>query len=631
MSIAVSSPWLLTLLPGLAALLVALGAHRWRQASAGLTLAATAIAFFLSCQLLAAAFSGGQTALMGTFGGFRWTTVGQNPLLISWGLTPLSALMTFLVTLISGLVQIYSLAYMKDEPTRAYGRYYGGLALFTSAMLLLVISDNFLTIFAGWELVGVSSYLLIGHWFAKPEAAKAASKAFWVNRIGDLGMLIGILLLYSYTHELGFGANVQAVYKGLIPAASLGWIMFLLFCGPIGKSAQVPLHVWLPDAMEGPTPVSALIHAATMVAAGVYFIGRMFELFVLAPQGVLNVVAAIGALTAFLMASIALVQTDIKKVLAYSTISQLGFMVMALGMGPNGYKAGLFHLFTHAFFKALLFLGAGAVIHATHTQDIREMGGLKTTMPLTRATFLAGALSLAGLPFLTAGFWSKEAIFHAALVHNRGLLILAALTATMTAFYMMRLYVLTFEGTYRGKGSPHEAPKLMTVPLVVLAVPAVAAGWLDTGLFGHAIDRFLGYAGIGVHTVQAAAGVNWSLAGVSTVAFGVGTWLAYAMYVTRQLSADDLAKQWSGPYDMLTHRYYIDELYAAIVKRVLMGWAWLAETTDRFVVDGLVNGAAIGTVASGEGLKLLQSGRVQTYVLVAVLAVAALVHLLTRI
>jgi NADH-quinone oxidoreductase subunit L len=628
---AVSQSWLLPVLPGLAALLIALGAHRWRQASAGLTIAATAIVFLIACGILGAAYTGGQASLMASFGAYRWTTVGQTAMHVSWGLTPLAALMTFLVTLISGLVQVYSLAYMKDEPTRAYGRYYGALSLFTASMLLLVLADNFLAIFAGWELVGVSSYLLIGHWFAKPEAAKAASKAFWVNRIGDLGMLIGIMLLYSYTKELGFGANVQAIAKGLVPATSLGWIMFLLFCGPIGKSAQVPLHVWLPDAMEGPTPVSALIHAATMVAAGVYFVGRMFELFVIAPQQVLNIVAAIGALTAFLAASIALVQHDIKKVLAYSTISQLGFMVMALGMGPNGYKAGLFHLFTHAFFKAMLFLGAGSVIHAAHTQDLREMGGLKTMMPLTRATFLIGTLSIAGLPFLTAGFWSKEAIFHAALVHNRGLLILSALTATMTAFYMFRLYFLAFEGTYRGKGTPHESPKLMTVPLLILAVPSVAAGWLDTGIFGHAIDRFLAYGGVGLNTVHVEAGMNWALVGVSTVAFGVGTWLAYAMYVTRQMSADDLAKQWSGPYDMLTHRYYIDEFYQGIVKRVLMGWAWLADTVDRFLVDGLVNGAAIGTVASGEGLKLLQSGRVQTYVLIAVVTVAAIAHLLTRI
>jgi NADH-quinone oxidoreductase subunit L len=631
MNFAVSHAWLLPLLPALAALLIALGANRWRQASAGLALAATGIGFLLSCQIVAAAYSGGQQALIPSFTTIRWTTFGDVHLTVGFLLTPVSAMLAFLVTLISSLVQIYSLAYMHDEPERAFGRYYGSLALFTASMLLLVLSDNLLTIFAGWELVGVSSYLLIGHWFAKPEAARAANKAFWVNRIGDLGFLLGILLLYSYTKELGFYANVQAIAKGLIPATSVGWIVFLLFWGPIGKSAQVPLHVWLPDAMEGPTPVSALIHAATMVVAGVYFVARLFDMFVLAPQAVLNTVAAVGALTAFLAATIALVQNDIKKVLAYSTISQIGFMIMALGMGPNGYKAGLFHMFTHAFFKAMLFLGSGAVIHAVHTQDIREMGGLKASMPITRATFLIGTLSIAGLPFLTAGFWSKEAIFHAALAHNRGLLILAALTATMTAFYMFRLYFLTFEGTFRGKGHPHEAPKLMTVPLLVLAVPSIAAGWLDTGLFGHVMDRFIAYGSTGAEALHHAAGINWFLVAVSSAAFAVGAGLAYAMYVSRQLSAEDMAKQWSGPYDMLMHKYYIDELYQAIVKRVLMGWALLANLVDRYVVDGLVNGAAIGTVASGEGLKLLQSGKVQTYLLIAVTAIAVIAHLLTRI
>ncbi|MBC7543500.1 MAG: NADH-quinone oxidoreductase subunit L [Candidatus Sericytochromatia bacterium] len=631
MSFALTQVWWVALLPGLAAVIIALFTRQQRQISAALALASTGLSFLMSLAIMSAAFTGGQSALSTTFGAYRWTTVGSQSLYVAWGLTPLSALMLVVVTLVSGLVQVYSLAYMKDEAPRAFSRYYGALALFTFSMLALVIADNLLMIFAGWELVGVSSFLLIGFWFKKPAAAKAANKAFLVNRIGDLGMLVGILLLYSYTHELGFGANVQAIAKGVIPATTLGVIMFLLFWGPIGKSAQVPLHVWLPDAMEGPTPVSALIHAATMVAAGVYFVGRLFEMFVLAPAMVLNIVAGVGALTAVLAAAIALVQTDIKKVLAYSTVSQLGFMMLALGMGPVGYKAGLFHLFTHAFFKALLFLGAGSVIHAVHTQDIREMGGLKAAMPLTRITFLIGTLSITGLPFLTAGFWSKEAIFHATWAHNPGIFALAVVAATMTAFYMFRLYFLTFEGSYRGHAHPHESPTLMTAPLLILAVPSIAAGWLDTGMFGHAIDRFLAYGGVGAEQVHATAGMDWPLVALSAAIFAVGTGLAYAIYIRKTVDAAGWAKDWPGLHDMLSHKFYIDEAYATFVDRVVLGWASVAAMLDRYVVDGLVNGIAMGTVAGGEGLKLLQTGRVQTYALIATTSLFVIVWILTRI
>lgn len=629
MDFALHNPWIVAVLPAGAAALIALATRQAKNLSAGLAIAATAIALFLSLGLLETAVQGGQPALMASFGNYRWASFGDVTLTVDWGLTPLSCVMLVVVTLVSALVQIYSLRYMHDEPPSAFARYYGALALFTFAMVALVIADNLLLMFAGWELVGVSSYLLIGHWFSKPEAAQAAKKAFVINRIGDLGLLLGILLLYSYTGELSFGGNSQAIAKGLVPATALGITMVLLFWGPIGKSAQVPLHVWLPDAMEGPTPVSALIHAATMVAAGVYFVARLFELFVVSPPWVLATVAAVGAVTALLAAAIALVQNDIKKVLAYSTVSQLGFMMVALGMGPIGYTAGVFHLVTHAGFKALLFLGAGSVIHATGSQDLRDLGGLRKAMPITATTFLIGTLSIAGLPFVTAGFWSKEAIFHATLTQNPALFGVVAAAAVMTAFYMFRLYFRTFEGEYQGKAQPQESSPLMTVPLVILAIPAVALGWLDAPFLNHAFSRFIHYGN--TQALHAASGMNWGLVAASTGIFALGAGLAYAMYMAKSVDAISLAKRYGQAHEVLNEKFYIDELYQTIVDRLVMGWAWLCNKVERLVVDGLVNGVALGAVAGGEGLKLLQSGRVQTYGLIGVGSLLAIILILTRL
>lgn len=637
--------YLIALLPLLAAILIffiALGNRQANQPAMWVSILGTALAFCMSTALL----YGKATHLVAqTSGQFRWLTTGSLDLMIGWSVDNLSVLMLVVVTFVSLLVQIYSIEYMAHED--GIPRYFGSLSLFTFSMLLLVLADNLLVLYAGWELVGVSSYLLIGFFTFKPEAAAAAKKAFLVNRVGDLGFLIGIMILFLVTGQLGLDEIAKTVALGKIPGPILAVACLLLFCGPIGKSAQFPLHVWLPDAMEGPTPVSALIHAATMVAAGVYFVAKVMGIFAQATTPlfghflVLDAVAWIGAITALLAAAIAVTQMDIKRVLAYSTVSQLGFMMMALGMYtltdgkiiPVGYTAAIFHLFTHAFFKAMLFLCSGSVIHAVHTNDMQLMGGLRRYLPVTAITCLIGTASISGFPFITAGFWSKDEILLAMWEAHSPLFVVAALAATLTAFYMFRLYFMTFEGEYRGDSHhlPHESGWCIKLPLIILAVPSIAAGFLGTPWKNLFHDFIHFSAGAGAHAVEAHHGLNLAVVGVSLAVFLIGTITAWVMYGK---SGSTLPQQWAEKFKPLyqssLNRFYFDELYLWGVKWLVMGAAKVSYFVDKFVIDGLlVNGLGLFTIGSSEGLKYTQSGKIQQYVLALVsLLVLAIIFIM---
>ncbi len=574
----------------------------------------------------------------------------------------LTAMMLIVVTLVSFLVFVYSTSYMHGDPM--YPRFFAYLSIFAAAMLILVLADSLLLIYIGWELVGLASYLLIGFWFHKPEAARAAVKAFLTTRIGDTGMLIGIAMLFGLTIKFngmaGATFNFVEVFNTLHKHPEIYGGTFItfaavfLFMGAVGKSAQFPLHIWLPDAMEGPTPVSALIHAATMVAAGVYLVARAYPIFDFAPSGMLFV-ALIGGFTAFFAATMGLVMYDIKKVLAYSTISQLGYMIMGLGVG--GYTAGVFHLFTHAFFKALLFLGSGSVIHACHTQDMREMGGLRKKMPITYIAFLLASLSIAGI-FPFAGFWSKDEILNDAqlwmLGHGDVLhalpLIFGCLAALMTAFYMFRLMFLTFSGEYRGHGHPHESPLAITGPLMVLIVPTVAAGWLGTpwaNKFHHlvnftsfkAAEHGIAHGGV-IH-------VNYTIMAVSTVIAISGIVLAAMVYRWNIISRDRIRTVFAPLRQLLINKYYLDDLVdhgilplgAVFIKCLswfdknivdgvvnFSGWFGVLLSRmygwfDKWIIDGAVN--LIGYIVKWTGVvaRFFQTGNLQNYALFLLIGV----------
>ncbi|RIK08928.1 MAG: NADH-quinone oxidoreductase subunit L [Acidobacteria bacterium] len=560
-----------------------------------------------------------------------------------------TVMMFAVVTLISFLVHIYSLAYMKDEVRFTF--FYATLSLFTGSMLLMVASDNLLQMFVGWELVGVCSYLLIGHYWEEKPNSSAAIKAFITTRIGDVGMMFGIFVLFfaAGTFDIG-GINGLAASGGIKHGILLAGAT-LLFIGVIGKSAQFPLHVWLPDAMAGPTPVSALIHAATMVVAGIYLVARNFDVFrtafALGPGGPANVVMIIGTITMLIAALLAMVQDDIKKVLAYSTVSQLGYMVAALGVGA--WTAAVFHLFTHAMFKALLFLGSGSVIHAVHSNNMSDMGGLRKEMPVTFWTFLIGSAALAGVPGL-AGFFSKDEILHFAF-HNHYYAVFGVglLTAALTALYMTRCVSLTFFGEFRGHGHPHESPRLMTVPLVVLAVLSVTVGSLNFwGMKGFGV--WIAYAG---EQHVAEFDVVAMLAGTAAGAIGIllGLWIYYWKKAPQGLLDRVAPFRWA--HTLLMNKYYLDDLYIkGIVRPVqyslskvaywinqkiidgvvngvgVMTRKALAEATywlDQTVVDGFVNDVANEAGEAGGALRRIQTGKAQQYVAVAVVATAVLV------
>jgi len=671
--------WLVAALPLAGAMLLGLGLISLNKATNGLR--KLNAAFIVS--LLGAAMGLSFALLWSQIHGheaytrtFEWAAAGNFHLRMGYTIDHLTALMLVIVTTVAFLVMIYTDGYMAHDP--GYVRFYAYLSLFSSSMLGLVISPNLVQIYIFWELVGMCSYLLVGFWYDRKAAADACQKAFVVNRVGDFGLLLGILGLYWATGSFEFdviGAHLNAfVESGILSASLAALFAVLVFLGPVAKSAQFPLHVWLPDAMEGPTPISALIHAATMVAAGVFLIARMYPVFDGIPL-VMNVIAWTGAFTAFLGASIAITQNDIKKGLAYSTISQLGYMVMAMGIGA--YSAGLFHLMTHAYFKAMLFLGSGSVIHGMEevvghdpvlAQDMRMMGGLRKFMPITSLTFLIGTLAISGIPPF-AGFWSKDEILGSAFGANPALWLIGWSTAGLTAFYMFRMYFSTFEGEFRGNNQeirhqlkaaageplpafgpgamdikelaheaahdhhhsefPHESPLTMTLPLLLLAVPSTLIGLVGMP-FNNYFEEFIHPAGEAMTEVVAEAEAfnlnEFLIMGGNSVGIAlIGITLASLMYLRGKISPKEIANKIRPLYEFSLNKWHIDDLYHNVFVISLRRIARQIMEVDYRVVDGAVNLTGFFTLVSGEGLKYLENGRAQFYALIVFAAVLGLV------
>jgi NADH-quinone oxidoreductase subunit L len=548
---------------------------------------------------------------------FDFINVGSLKIPFAFQIDQLSTLFLLIVNGVGFLIHVYSAAYMHEEKREHYGRYFSFLNLFIFSMLLLVMGANYVIMFIGWEGVGLCSYLLIGYWFKNVDYTKAANKAFIMNRIGDLGFLLSVFLLISKLGTTTFTdvfSNVDKLSSGDIVGITL-----LLFLGATGKSAQIPLYTWLPDAMAGPTPVSALIHAATMVTAGIYMIARSNALYSLAPT-TLNIVAIIGAVTALFAATIAIKQNDIKKVLAYSTVSQLGYMFLALGSGA--YVAAVFHVMTHAFFKALLFLGSGSVIHAmSGQQDIRFMGGLKGKLKITYITFLIGCLAIAGIPPLS-GFFSKDAILLAAFEHNKILYIIGVLTAGLTAFYMFRLLFITFFGSFRGTEEQrlhvHESPSAMTIPLITLAVLSVIGGFVGIPeVFVHGGEKLAEFLSpvIPVMHVSVSHSTEISLMALTAVIAIVAIFIAWSRYkVYREEQITPFGK-------VLENKWYVDELYDSIIVKPINKLGVIADKYfERLGIDALVNGVGRMVNYGSRQMRWLQSGQVGSYVLLMVIS-----------
>ncbi|HVP92016.1 MAG TPA: NADH-quinone oxidoreductase subunit L [Terriglobales bacterium] len=611
--------WLIPLLPALSsAVLLLFGSRpsrRWVSLQACLAVLAS---FGLSVAALARLLGAAEGAAPLSGKLFTWVASGSLSAAASLALDPLAAVMILIVTGVGFLIHVYSAGYMAGD--RDYGRYFGLLNLFTFFMLVLVMASNIVLMFVGWEGVGLCSYLLIGFWFERPAAARAGMKAFIVTRVGDAAFILGLLALVAAVGGPEFARINAAAAAGRLAPGLATLVAVLLFAGAVGKSAQVPLHVWLPDAMEGPTPVSALIHAATMVTAGVYMVARLNGLYS-ASAAAGPLVASVGAGTAVFAASLALVQTDIKKVLAYSTISQLGYMFIGCGVGAYG--AAIFHLVTHAFFKGLLFLAAGSVIHAlSGEQDIRKMGGLRRRLPRTFPAFFVAALAISGIPFLS-GFFSKDAILTSAYSGGHvAVWLLGLLTAVMTAFYMFRLVFLTFFGEERTDAEVrrhiHESPPVMTVPMAVLAVLSALGGLIGLpAVFGERADllgRFLSPV-LGAAKAPPAA-VEWNLILVSTAATAGGLFLAYLFYLRYPGTPARLAARWPFLYRTLVGKYYVDEFYGAVfVRPLLRGSEFVYVSFDLAVIDGALNGTAAAAQAAGRGVSRLQTGRIKDYAL----------------
>ena len=654
--------WLIPVLPLLGAAVSGLGlltfsrtVNRLRRPVALMLISCVGAAAVLSFAALIEQIGGsGATEVL-----FNWASAGSFNLQMGYRVDALGAVMLALVTTIALLVMVYSDGYMAHD--KGYVRFFTYLALFSSSMLGLVISPNLLEIYVFWELVGMCSYLLVGFWFDRDGAANAAQKAFVVNRVGDFGLLLGILGLFWATGSFGFetiGSRLQeAVSSGALPAGVAVLLCLLVFMGPMAKSAQFPLHVWLPDAMEGPTPISALIHAATMVAAGVFLVARLQPVY--APFAAVQlVIAVIGTITLFLGASIALTQMDLKKGLAYSTVSQLGYMMLAMGCGAP--IAGMFHLVTHAFFKAMLFLCSGSVIHAMEevvghepvlAQDMRLMGGLRRFMPITSTTFLIGCIAISGLPPL-AGFWSKDEILGEAFGHFPLLWAVGFITAGMTAFYMFRLYFLTFEGEFRGQDQsiktsllaaagvvvsdkehghhadhPYESGWQMAAPLAILAIPSVLIGLLGTpwhSRFAELIDP--------EEAEHLASHFSWTeflpLAGASVAISVAGISIAILAYYLRRLDlATAVASRLPSLNAFLANKWYLDALNEVLFVQGSRRLAKQVLEVDSRVVDGVVNLTGLLTLGSGEGLKYFETGRAQFYALIVFGGVIAMVVL----
>ena len=621
--------YLIPLLPFIGFLLVAFVGKRTPEKGAPIAIGVIGMSFVLSVLVFFHVLQNGEYEV-----GWEW--VEGTGLEIGMLIDNLTALMLIVVSFISLMVVIYSVGYMKGD--EGLNRYYAEICLFVGAMLGLVMANNYFLMFIFWELVGLSSYLLIGFWYKKPSAASAAKKAFLVTRIGDVLLLAGIVMFYTKYDTFNFRlleAQIGHDFHGLLLP------VLLLFGGAVGKSAQFPLHVWLPDAMEGPTTVSALIHAATMVNAGIYLVARSYPIITHIPDALLFI-AVIGGITALMAATMAIVQYDIKRVLAYSTISQLGYMTMALGAGAlaGGYTAGMFHLMNHAFFKALLFLAAGSVIHAVGTNDMRLMGGLRKKMKITSLVMLIGAISIAGVPFLS-GFFSKDevlsAVYHAGVDNNIYYVLYAVgiITAFLTAFYMFRLWFMTFSGEPRSEVHAHESPKSMTVPLMLLAGLAIISGY--SFFFGFADFIWMEHV---VHLTIIDLFLSW-LTWVSIVVALSGIGLAYLVYYKGKISASVFTagpgRRWA--HRVLENKYYMDHLFIGFAERVVYGFALLMDWVDRKIVDGAVNGIgkgtlmlgrtsnlidmkvidgtvngiSKGTMRSGSMIRKLQSGKVQDY------------------
>ncbi len=631
-------PWLIFLLPFASFLLIGLilrpFLNRWPKVAGYVTIGAVGASCSLAFWVLLAVMGAPEHKLM--VDDIQWTLIGNLNIHIGVLVDALTAVMVVVVTFVSLMVQIYSQGYMKGDP--GYQRYYAFMSLFTACMLGLVLANNILFMFVFWEGVGLGSYLLIGFWFHRPSAANAAKKAFIVTRAGDFGFLAAILVLYASTGTFDTQTLYNLVATGALAGTTLTWVAIGIFAGAAGKSAQFPLHVWLPDAMEGPTPVSSLIHAATMVAAGVFLVARFYPLFQHSTEA-MTTVAVIGAFTAIFAASMGLVMNDIKRVLAYSTISQLGYMM--LGLGAGSVAIGIFHLFTHAFFKCLLFLGAGSVNHGSGTFDMRLMGGLRKVMPWTYITFVIGSLSLAGI-WPLAGFWSKDQILVAALANNPVLFTLAIVTVFMTAFYMFRAVFMTFHGEYKGGAvpehgghdehshGPHESPAVMVVPMVVLALLAICAGWFNvTGGF----SMLMGSEAEETNLAASFLGVfSHPLPLISLIVALLGIFLAYAMYIAKWISPARIGNALKPIHTLLYRKYFMDELYENVfVKTILYNGIFKAMALfDSSVVDGAVNGVGQGTAGAGGVLRKIQNGQTQLYVIsiaIGAIAIAICVYL----
>ncbi|MGP8271999.1 MAG: NADH-quinone oxidoreductase subunit L [Terracidiphilus sp.] len=664
--------WLIPAVPMVASGIMALLKHPQRRISAALSIGSLSFSLLLSLIALGHVLAGwAHRAAVRETVNFTWIQAGTAHVDLGWVLDPLSAVMLVMVSLVGLLIFIYSIGYMEHDEN--FTRFFCFMSLFAGAMLGVVIANSLLLLFMCWEIVGLTSYLLIGFWYQKPAAAAAAKKAFITTRVGDIFFLLGIVWLFSQTGTLLFynggagsleagalaGLLVQPAALGLTAAGAIG---LLIFCGAAGKSGQLPLHVWLPDAMEGPTPVSALIHAATMVAAGVYLIARVYPLMQAGAltggtAAALTVVTWVGAATAVFAALIAVAQNDIKRILAYSTISQLGYMMAGLGMG--GVAVGMFHLITHAFFKALLFLGAGSVIHGCHgEQDIRKMGGLRADMPLTFATYGVGMLALCGFPLFFSGFWSKDGILEAALHWSvaKTPLYLLVFGALLTAFYMTRQVAYVFFGYWRGSKPADESPAVMTLPLVILAGFAMGLGLIGTPAWPW-FRAFLENRTVGFNWHGFAEPGLMALMGASTlvVFLGLGLgWILYGGRAPKPEQPDVLEQAAPVPWGWLRDRLYVDELYGVTVIAFYAWWARVADWLDRRVWGGAVAGVAgvfrgwaqfnrlldnnwvdggfdkgCEELASGGGLlSRVQTGRVQTYLRILALAVAALAAIL---
>jgi NADH-quinone oxidoreductase subunit L len=625
--------WIIPLLPLLGAAVNGIFGRRWPQSAVnGVALGTTAVSFAAVLELFRefSRLSAASIPWIQTY--TPWISAGGFRADFALQVDQLTMVMLLVVTGVGFLIHIYSTGYMAHEG--GYGRFFSYLNLFMFFMLMLVLGANYLVMFVGWEGVGLCSYLLVGFWFLRKSATDAGNKAFWVNRVGDFGLLLGMFLLFHTFGSLDFSRVLPAAAAA--PSDSAGqfgtmtWIALLLFAGATGKSAQIPLYVWLPDAMEGPTPVSALIHAATMVTAGVYMVARSHAIFLHSPVA-MEVVAGIGCLTALFAATIGVLQTDIKKVLAYSTISQLGYMFLACGVGA--FSAGIFHLMTHAFFKALLFLAAGSVIHAMGgEQDMLRMGGLRTKIPWTYWTMLIATFAIAGIPGF-AGFFSKDEILSAAYLSPYGSALLWAVgvvTALLTSFYMFRLIFLTFCGRPRYDEHAthvHESPANMLTPLVVLAVLSAIGGWLAAPALWGGVDHFEHYlapvfapgsaseAAASAADLAAVATMEHELMAVATAAALIGLLAAWWLYIKKPELPDKFAASLSAPYKLIHGKYFIDELYAAAIVHPLL---WISRnvlwrTVDEGFIDGTVNGVADIAHNTGDSLRKAETGNTRSY------------------